>query len=198
VNVIDDIARQRVVPVLRCADADDAVATARAVFSSGLELVELTMTTPGVLQALDVLASDGLKAGVGTIRDAEEVAPAVAAGARFVVSFFNPPGFVEAAAAAGVPAVPGGLTPTELASAQEDGASALKIFPASAVGPEYLALLRPVLRDARFVVSGGIALDEIETWLEGGALAVTIGSAIGTAATVGAAEVERRCRALLR
>lgn len=62
----------------------------------------------------------------------------------------------------------------------------------------YLALLRPVLPDPRFVVSGGIALDAIETWLEAGALAVTIPSAIGTAATVGAAEVERRCRALLR
>jgi 2-keto-3-deoxy-6-phosphogluconate aldolase len=55
-----------------------------------------------------------------------------------------------------------------------------------------------VLPDPRFVVSGGIALDAIETWLEAGALAVTIPSAIGTAATVGAAEVERRCRALLR
>lgn len=197
-SVIDALERQRVVPVLRCADADDAVQTARAAVASGLELVELTMTTPGVLDALAVLASEGVNVGVGTIRRADEVAPAAAAGARFVVSFWNPPGFLDAAVTARVPAIPGGLTPGELVAAREAGAAVLKVFPASAVGPDYLAALRPVLPDVRFVASGGIAPNAIHAWLEAGALAVTIGSAIGTAATVGASEVERRCAELVR
>lgn len=196
-SVIDALDRQRVIPVLRCADADDAVETARATVAAGLELVELTMTTPGVLDALAVLASEGVNVGVGTIRRADEVGPAAAAGARFVVSFWNPPGFLDAAVAAGLPAIPGGLTPSELAAARDGGAAVLKVFPASAVGPDYLAVMRPVLPDVRFVVSGGIAPDAIQTWLEAGALAVTIGSAIGTAGTVGASEVERRCTELM-
>lgn len=197
-TVVDDLARQRVLPVLRCADTEDALATARAAVAGGFELVELTMTTPGVLDAVAALASDGVRVGLGTIQDAADVAPAVAAGACFVVSFSLPAGFVEAARAAGVPAIPGGLTPTELAQADGTGADAVKLFPASAVGPDYLRIVRPVLPSARVVVAGGIPArpEAIAAWLDAGAFAVAVGSDLGTVASVGTAEVERRSRAL--
>jgi 2-dehydro-3-deoxyphosphogluconate aldolase/(4S)-4-hydroxy-2-oxoglutarate aldolase len=200
VSVLDELARQRVVLVLRCADAEDAIATARAAAAGGFGLVELTMTTPGVLDAAATLAADGIAFGVGTIRSADDVAPAVRAGARFVVSFWNPPGFVAAAREAGVPAIPGGLTPGELGAAQDEGAAALKLFPASAVTPDYLAILRPVLGPVGVIATGGIPANAkpIRPWLEAGALAVAVGGALGTAHTVGATEVERRCRALVR
>jgi 2-dehydro-3-deoxyphosphogluconate aldolase / (4S)-4-hydroxy-2-oxoglutarate aldolase len=200
VSVLDELARQRVVPVLRCAGAEDAIATARAAAAGGFGLVELTMTTPGVLDAAATLAADGIAFGVGTIRSAGDVAPAVRAGARFVVSFWNPPDFVAAAHEAGIPAIPGGLTPGELGAAQDAGAAALKLFPASAVTPDYLAILRPVLGSVGVIATGGIPVTAkaIRPWLEAGALAVAVGGAVGTAQTVGADEVERRCRALAR
>jgi len=199
-TVLDDLAQQRVVPVLRCADADDAVATARAAAAGGFGIVELTMTTPGVLEAADTLAGDGIAFGVGTVRAAADVVPAAEAGARFVVSFWNPPGFVAAARQAGVPAIPGGLTPSELGAAQDEGADALKLFPAASVGPEYLRMLQPVLGPVGLVATGGIegTAEAIRPWLEAGALAVAIGGALGTARSVGAAEVERRCDVLAR
>ena len=107
-NVIDELAGQRVLPVLRCADADDAVATARAAAAAGCRVVELTMSTPGVETAIGPLVVDGLVVAVGTVRDAEEVPRLAEAGASLVVSFWNPPGFVAAASAAGIPAIPGG------------------------------------------------------------------------------------------
>jgi 2-dehydro-3-deoxyphosphogluconate aldolase/(4S)-4-hydroxy-2-oxoglutarate aldolase len=196
-SVLDELARQRVLPVLRCADPEDAVATARAAAAAGCRVVELTMSTPGVEAAIRPLVDDGLLVAVGTVRDASDVERLAAAGVSLVVSFWNPPGFVAAATAAGVPAIPGGFTPSELAAAQADGAAALKLFPAFLAGPSYLSALRPLLSEARVLVTGGIEPDGVRPWLDAGALAVGLGGGLGTAAMVGAAEVERRCRTAL-
>ena len=196
-NAIEQLARQRVLPVLRCADAEDAIVTARAAGAAGCRLVEVTMSTPGVEAAIEPLVADGLVVAVGTVRHAADVPRLAAAGASLVVSFWNPPGFVAAAAVAGIPAIPGGFTTHELAAAQADGAAAVKLFPASLAGPGYLTALRPLLPELRLLVTGGIAPDGVGEWLDAGALAVGLGSNLGTAATVGADEVERRCRTAL-
>jgi len=196
-SAIDEVARQRVLPVLRCADADDTIATARAAVAAGCRIVEVTMSTPGVEAAIAPLVADGLTVAVGTVRDPDEVGRVAAAGASLVVSFWNPPGFVAAAEAAGIPAIPGGFTPAELAAAVEDGAAAVKLFPASLAEPAYLPALRPLLPALKLLVTGGIEPDGVRPWLDAGALAVGLGSTLGTAATVGADEVERRCRAAL-
>ena len=196
-NVIDELARQRVLPVLRCADADDAVATARAAAAAGCRVVEVTMSTPGAEAAIGPLVADGLVVAVGTVRDADDVPRLAEAGASLVVSFWNPPGFVAAASAAGIPAIPGGFTAHELAAAQAEGAAAVKLFPASLADPDYLGALRPLFPGLRLLVTGGIAPDGVRPWLDAGALAVGLGSNLGTAATVGAGEVESRCRAAL-
>lgn len=196
-NAIDELAGQRVLPVLRCADADDALATARAAAAAGCRLVELTMSTPGVEAAIGPLLADGLVVAVGTVRDAADVPRLAAAGASIVVSFWNPPGFVAAATAAGIPAIPGGFTTQELAAARAEGAAAVKLFPASLAGPGYLGALRPLLPGLRLLVTGGIAPEGVRPWLDAGALAVGLGGNLGTAASVGAAEVEARCRAAL-
>lgn len=196
-NAIEGLAAQRLLPVLRCADTDDALATARAAAAAGCRIVELTMSTPGVEDAIGPLVGEGLLVAVGTVRDAADVPRLAAAGASLVVSFWNPPGFVAAAAAVGIPAIPGGFTPSELAAALADGAPAVKLFPASFVSPDYLGGLRPLLPELKLLVTGSIAPESIRAWLDAGALAVGTGSRLGTAATVGADEVERRCRATL-
>jgi 2-dehydro-3-deoxyphosphogluconate aldolase / (4S)-4-hydroxy-2-oxoglutarate aldolase len=197
VNVIDELARQRVLPVLRCRDADDTLATARAAAAAGCRVVEVTMSTPGVEAAIGPLVADDLVVAVGTVHDAADVPRLAEAGASLVVSFWNPPGFVAAATTAGIPAIPGGFTTHELAAAQADGAAAVKLFPASLADPGYLGALRPLLPGLRLLVTGGIEPGGVRPWLDAGALAVGLGSNLGTAATVGAAEVESRCRAAL-
>ena len=194
---IEQLERQRVLPVLRCADADDALATARAAAAAGCILVELTMSTPGVESAIAPLVDEGVIVAMGTVRDAADIARLADAGASLVVSFWNPPGFVAAATAAGIPAIPGGFTAPELAAAVADGAAVVKLFPASLAGPGYLRALQPLLPELRLLVTGGIEPDGVRPWLDAGALAVGLGSALGTAGTVGTAEVERRCRAAL-
>jgi 2-dehydro-3-deoxyphosphogluconate aldolase / (4S)-4-hydroxy-2-oxoglutarate aldolase len=197
VSAIDALARQCVLPVLRCANADDTLATARAAAAAGCRIVEVTMSTPGVEAAIAPLLADGLLVAVGTVRNAADVPRLADAGASLVVSFWRPPGFVAAAGAAGIPAIPGAFTPQELAEALGEGAAAVKLFPASLAEPAYLLALKPLLPELKLLVTGGIEPEGVRPWLDAGALAVGLGSKVGTAASVGAEEVERRCRAAL-
>lgn len=193
-SALDAIAAQRVIPVVRCADARDAIETGRAAAAAGMRVVELTLTTPGIHGALRELRDDGLVLGLGSLVSAADVAPAVDAGAQFVVSFGAVAGLIDAAHKLRVPVVQGGLTPTEVLSAARAGADAVKIFPARLVSPAYLRDLDSVLPGIRLIPTGGIAPAETRVWLDAGAWAVAVGAALGTVAGVGAAEVERRCR----
>jgi 2-dehydro-3-deoxyphosphogluconate aldolase / (4S)-4-hydroxy-2-oxoglutarate aldolase len=197
VSALDAIGAQRIVPVIRSADADDAVATARAAAAAGMTVVELTLTTPAVYDALRELRADGLVLGLGSILDASDVAPAVDAGAEFVVSFGSVPSLAATAHDAGVHAIEGAFTPGEVSAATAAGADAVKIFPARLVSPAYLGDLLTVLPSVRLLPTGGIEPPAASAWLEAGAWAVGIGGALGTVASVGAAEVERRCREAL-
>jgi len=195
--MLDAIAAQRVVPVIRTADAADAVATARACAAGGMRIVELTCTTPDVVAALEALRDDDVCAGLGTVTTVGEVERAAAAGAAFVVSYTKPPGMVAAAHAAGLPAIPGALTPTEVAACLRDGADAVKLFPARAVSPAHLRDLRAVMPSLRAMATGGVAAEDIGAWLAAGADAVGVGSELGTVARDGADVVRARAAALL-
>ena len=197
--VIDRITEQRVVPVLRTDDPDDAVLTARACARAGMSVVELTRSTPRVLDALRELRNDELVLGLGTLTDVGQIGPAVAAGARFVVSFATPPGMVDHARRLGVTAIPGALTPTEVLGSVQAGADLVKLFPARLVQPSYVRDLRAVIPGLRVLVTGGIQanLSSVRPWLEAGAAALGLGSDLGTVARVGADEVERRASVAL-
>lgn len=195
-NLDARLAEQFVIPVLRTADAADAVETASALHAGGLGCVELTMTTPSVHAAVTTLARRGVVVGVGTITDAQQVEASAAAGASFVVSFCRPDGFVPAARAAGVLPMPGGMTPSEVWAAHAAGARWVKLFPGQTVGSSHLRDLRPLMPDVDFMVTGGVGLsaDSLTQWRDAGARAVGVGREFGTAAQVGAAEVTRRAR----
>jgi 2-dehydro-3-deoxyphosphogluconate aldolase/(4S)-4-hydroxy-2-oxoglutarate aldolase len=198
-EILRRIAAQRVVPVIRAADARDAIATARACARAGMSVVELTRTTPDVERALEILREEDLVLGLGTVTRPEHVRSAVAAGARFVVSFAVRDRMTEVARELGVTPIPGALTPTEILHCLHAGAPAVKIFPARLVEPAYLQDLASVMPALRALVTGGVpaSAEGIRPWLDAGALAVGIGSGLGTAASLGEDEVERRAGALL-
>jgi 2-dehydro-3-deoxyphosphogluconate aldolase / (4S)-4-hydroxy-2-oxoglutarate aldolase len=197
--VLDALRAQRVVPVLRSPDAEDAIATALACADAGLTVVELTRSTPDVDRAVAALSARGLTVGVGTLTAPAEVRSVAAAGARFAVSFANPADFVATARACGLAAIPGALTPSEVLAAAQQGADAVKLFPARAVSPAHLADLRAVLPDVAFLATGGLRIADgtARAWLDAGALAVGLGADFGTAARDGAAGVTARARAVL-
>lgn len=174
----DRTSAAKLIVVVRAADAADYDRVLDALIGAGIRSVELTLTTPGTIDRLPKLLAqfgDAADIGVGTVIDGQQVTAAVEAGAHYLVTPITAPDLVDAANRAGVPIVPGGLTPTELLAAWRAGAAAVKIFPAGLVGPGYLKDLRGPFPDMTAVPSGGVDLEGAAAWLRAGAAAVSVG-----------------------
>ena len=193
-----------VIAVVRLPHATNLRAATAAVAAGGVGAVEITLTTPGALEAISDLASDeGLKGcmiGAGTVLDVKAARDVIARGARFVVSPTFDRFVVRYCNDHHVLCLPGALTPTELLAASRAGAAAVKLFPASAVGPRYLQEVLAPLPFLRVVPSGGVSLENAGEWIRAGAAAVSVGSALVSPELVRDAawpELTRRARSLV-
>ena len=167
-----------IIAVLRARDAADYDAVIDVLVENGVHSVELTLSTPNTFDHLPALVARGgadVEIGLGTITTVGQAQRAIDAGATYLVTPITRLDIVELAVRGGIPVFPGGLTPTELYSAWEAGATAVKIFPAETVGPQYGSHLRGPFPQLQFVPSGGIALTDIPLWLHAGAAAVSLG-----------------------
>src|SRR5438093_12790832 len=205
--MIDRMLSGGVIAVVRLPDSVGAAplrSAAAALAAGGVDVVEVTLTTPGALEAITELASDeGLKGcmiGAGTVLDVKAARDVIARGARFVVSPAFDRFVVRYCRDHHVPCLPGAFTPTELHEAWRAGATAVKLFPASAVGPRYLREVLAPLPFLRVVPSGGVSLENAGEWIRAGAAAVSVGGALLSAALLrseSGAELTRRARALV-
>jgi len=175
---------------------------AAALAAGGVDLIEVTLTTPGALEAIAELASQpaGSVVGAGTVLDEKAARDVIAAGARFVVSPTLDRSVVRYCRDQGVACLAGAFSPTELLDAWRAGASLVKLFPASAVGPRYLREVLAPLPFLRVVPSGGVSLDNGGDWIRAGAVALSVGSALVSATLVrnqSWTELTTRARALV-
>ncbi|MEU5948715.1 bifunctional 4-hydroxy-2-oxoglutarate aldolase/2-dehydro-3-deoxy-phosphogluconate aldolase [Micromonospora sp. NPDC047465] len=178
----------RILAVIRGTDTAGAIAAGAALLEEGVRLVEVALTTPDALRAVEALrgvAPAGSLVGAGTVLTAADVADVAAAGAQFVVT----PAVVESipeAARRGIPVAAGAFTPTEAYTAMRMGASAIKLFPVSVGGPAYLRAVRDPFPDIPFVAVGGVGLADVPGYLKAGAIAVGVGGPlVGDAASGG-------------
>ncbi len=191
----------KVIAVLRASHVSALGPVSDVLVDEGILSLELTLTTPRLLDALADLVSryEGTAdVGVGTILTEAEAERAIECGARFLVTpTMNLP-VVRLAVQRQVAVFPGGLTPTELAAGWHAGATAVKIFPAQTVGAGYLKHLRGPFPDLEAIPSGGVDLDATRKWLDAGAVAVSIGGPLlGDSLTGGDLGALRgRCRAV--
>ncbi|GAC1349335.1 MAG: bifunctional 4-hydroxy-2-oxoglutarate aldolase/2-dehydro-3-deoxy-phosphogluconate aldolase [Ktedonobacteraceae bacterium] len=180
-NFLEVLQRERVVVVIRGAQAATLSQTIRALYEGGLRIFEITVETANAINAFsnvrEQLPQDALL-GVGTVLDPGTAALAVAAGAEFVVSPILLADVCRVARAHGVPCMLGGMTPTEIHAAYQYGCEAVKVFPASTVGAAFIRELRGPLRFIPLYPTGGITLNNAVAFLEAGAIAVGVGSAL--------------------
>jgi 2-dehydro-3-deoxyphosphogluconate aldolase/(4S)-4-hydroxy-2-oxoglutarate aldolase len=177
----------RVVAILRGTNGQHLLAAARTLTRAGVRCLEVTMNTPGALETVRTLRTelsrDEACLGVGTVRTVAQVDQAGAAGASFVVSPGTNASVGRRAAELGLRWYPGAATATEVETAWELGATAVKIFPAGDLGgPAFLRALRGPLDDVPLIPTGGVGVGDIEPYLSAGAFALGMGSPlIGTA-----------------
>jgi 2-dehydro-3-deoxyphosphogluconate aldolase / (4S)-4-hydroxy-2-oxoglutarate aldolase len=142
---------------------------------------EITMTVPGAIDAIRTVSrklGDEAVIGVGTVLDAATAEDAIEAGAEFVVSPILDSDVIAAAHRHDKVAIPGALSPTEVVGAWDAGADVVKIFPANHFGPQYVRDLHGPLPGIRLTPTGGVDLETTPKWIEAGAVAVGVGSAL--------------------
>jgi 2-dehydro-3-deoxyphosphogluconate aldolase/(4S)-4-hydroxy-2-oxoglutarate aldolase len=180
-HIAADIERLGVVAVIRMKDPAKLRAVFDALAEGGVRALEVTMTVPGAIGIIKELAAslpDGILLGAGTVTDGETARAVIDAGARFIVSPVFRRDVVSVCLERGIVACPGCFSPTEILDAHEMGADVIKVFPATALGPQYIKDLRAPMPQLKLMPTGGVSLDNAGDWIRAGAVAVGVGSAL--------------------
>jgi 2-dehydro-3-deoxyphosphogluconate aldolase/(4S)-4-hydroxy-2-oxoglutarate aldolase len=167
-----------ILPSVRVSSRDLASFAAETLYSSGIPIVEITMTTPGALEVIDDLATRhaDLAVGAGTVLDEETTRRCIDAGARFITS----PGFIPEVVTytkrLDVVVLPGTLTPTEVIAAWKAGSDFVKIFPTGHLGGvQYVRALKVPLPQIPLIASGGVNQLTATDFIVAGATAIGVG-----------------------
>lgn len=166
--------------IARRLTAESAPQVADALLTGGVLAFEITLNDPvdAALRAIESVArrSPELAIGAGTVLSIEAAQLALDAGAKFLVMPHTDPELVAWAAARGIPTLPGAATPTEVLAAWRAGAAAVKVFPASVLGPAFVRECRGPFPDIPLVPSGGVTVETAADFIRAGAVAVGVGS----------------------
>lgn len=169
------------VAILRGLQAHEALAVGDALTSTGWTLIEVPLNSPDPLSSIATLANHFPQAliGAGTVLAPDDVRNVHAAGGQLIVSPNFNPAVVREAVRLGLVCLPGVMTATEAFAALEAGATGLKLFPAEMITPAVVRALRAVLpADTRLLPVGGIAPENMNSYLAAGATGFGIGSAL--------------------
>jgi 2-dehydro-3-deoxyphosphogluconate aldolase / (4S)-4-hydroxy-2-oxoglutarate aldolase len=167
-----------IVPAVRACSAADALFSSESVFSGGIPIVEITMTTPdatGVISQL-IRSNSGVIVGAGTVLDLDTARACLDAGSAFLTTTGLDPEIVQFASQHDILIIPGALTPTEVMMARRAGAAFIKVFPCSSVGgPSYIRALRNPFPETRLIASGGVTQQSAADYIRAGADALGVG-----------------------
>jgi 2-dehydro-3-deoxyphosphogluconate aldolase / (4S)-4-hydroxy-2-oxoglutarate aldolase len=170
-----------IVAVIRLKNPARVRGVVEALAAGGVRALEVTMTVPRAVELIRELAPgmpDGFMLGAGTVTDAETARAVIDAGAAFVVGPVFRRDVIAACHEQDVPAIPGCFSPTEILAAHEAGADIIKVFPATALGPQYIRDVRAPLPQVKLMPTGGVTIQNAGDWIRAGAVAVGIGSAL--------------------
>lgn len=179
--ILDRILATKIVAVVRSNSGDQLAKVVEALAEGGVLVSEITFTVPNALEIIQQVRKamgDRVILGAGTVLDPETARAAILAGAEFIVSPTVNPETIKLCRRYGVPVMPGAFTPTEILTAWEAGADVVKVFPADVGGPAYLKAVRAPLPQIRVMPTGGVDLTTANAFLDAGACALGVGSAL--------------------
>lgn len=177
-EITQAVVRQGVIAIIRTADTVSALKASIPLLDAGLTSLELPLTNPGALDAIRELRASYPEAviGAGSVLDEASAVAAVRAGAQFLVAPNLEVSVIRAGHRYGAAVLPGAATVTEIVQALEAGADAVKVFPAPT--PQWVRDVRAMLPYAPLVPTGGVEPADVPAWLEAGAVACGVGSAL--------------------
>ncbi|MEJ5258494.1 MAG: bifunctional 4-hydroxy-2-oxoglutarate aldolase/2-dehydro-3-deoxy-phosphogluconate aldolase [Fervidobacterium sp.] len=195
--MVKEIEKYRLVTIIRTKDVSDALSKANLLCNSGVKFVEVTFTVPNAHEIIRTLRKEfpDVYVGAGTVINVDMLEKAIDAGACFIVGPNFDERISEICQAKDILYVPGIMTPTEIVKAMSHGHELLKVFPGEVLGPEFVKAMKGPFPDAKFIVTGGVSLENLDEWFKVGATAVGMGSSLTTGTTE---EVKARIETLLK
>ena len=170
-----------IIPGVRVSAAHLALFAAESVNEAGIPVAEITLTTPGAVEAISQLAAKYSEfiVGAGTVLDVEVAKQCLGAGARFLTSPALVPEVVEFALRNDMVVIPGAMTPSEVLEAWKMGVDFVKVFPCAPVGGhKYIRSLKTPFPQIPLIAAGGVDQTTAENFVLSGASALGIGSAL--------------------
>jgi len=178
---VERLCDKGLIAVVRADSSEQLVDVARCLLAGGVDCIEITMTTPDALTVISrcrEAVGEATLIGVGSVLTAEVAAEAIAAGAQYVVSPIFDARIVAAAHGAGLPAVPGAFSPTEILAATGAGADVVKVFPATRLGPGFFKDVLAPMPHLKLSPTGGVSLANAGDFIRAGAVTLGVGSAL--------------------
>lgn len=192
IKLLQQIVDAGVVAVLRGNSPEEVVKMAEQAIEGGIKVIEITMTVPFALQAIETLAKKYSSAdpsadnyaiiGSGTVLDPETARATILAGADFVVAPCLNAETITLCNRYRVPVMPGVMTIKEIQTALELGADVVKLFPGNLYSPSMVKAIKGPLPQANIMPTGGVSLNNLQEWFAAGVVAVGIGSDLTTEA----------------
>ncbi len=178
---LEFVRQQRVIAVIRASDLQVGKKMAQAVAAGGMKLIEITANSDRPWELIESLRAElpDCSIGTGTVLSLADVCNAIACGAEYIFTPHLDLSLIQAATTAAIPIVPGALTPTEIISAWQSGATAVKVFPIQAVGGvSYLQVLQGPIGQIPLIPTGGVTVTNAADFLAAGAVAVGLAGSL--------------------
>ncbi|NEQ78377.1 MAG: bifunctional 4-hydroxy-2-oxoglutarate aldolase/2-dehydro-3-deoxy-phosphogluconate aldolase [Okeania sp. SIO2C9] len=174
-NWLKILEQNRIIAVIRASEIEIGMKMAKAVAAGGIRIIEITWNSHKASELITLLRSELSTCiiGTGTLLTIEELQKALKIGCQFIFTPHTNPAMIQTAKIAAVPIIPGALSPTEILTAWQAGASCVKIYPISAVGgATYITSLQGPLGEIPLIPTGGVTLGNAKEFIKAGAIAV--------------------------
>ncbi len=180
-KVYELIRRKKIIAIARGVDSQNIIAIADALLAGGVKILEVTCNTAGVFDLIRTLCEkfgDKMTIGAGTVVSTELCEKSVEAGAKYIIAPDVNTEVIDYCVKRDIAVLPGAATATEILTAKRHGAKMVKIFPAAAIGIDYIKQLRGPIDDIDFVAVGGVRPENIEDFLSAGCVAIGVGGSV--------------------
>ena len=187
-QVIQLLLQEKLLPLFYHESAQESIEIVQALYDAGIKIVEYTNRGEHALKNFKLLRKavnkdlPGLMLGIGTIKSMRQAKQYIKAGADFIVCPSINEDVAEVVHKAGLLWIPGCMTPTEIAMAENAGATIVKIFPGNILGPSYLDAIKELFPGLKFMPTGGVEAEEnnLKGWFNSGVVAIGMGSKLIT------------------
>jgi 2-dehydro-3-deoxyphosphogluconate aldolase/(4S)-4-hydroxy-2-oxoglutarate aldolase len=178
-EILELIKKNRIISIIRTDSFEKAYKSATAIIDGGIKVLEFsyTMNFAGELikELSDKYKDADVLIGAGTVLDPETCKAAFSMGSEFIISPYLNHKTAKMCLRYQIPYIPGAMTVKETADCLEAGADIVKIFPSELFGPAIIKAIKGPLPQAPLMPTGGVNIDNIETWFEAGSIAVGVG-----------------------